>query len=88
MFLLGSLLLVVQGVDPHIVDFLVFLADVFLVLEEGFFVFFGQSYGHPRAPLDIVDAFLEGVFGDDFSDEVPDLVAFFGAEEDEPSRGV
>lgn len=35
-----------------------------------------------------MDALLEGVFGDDFSDEVPDLVAFFGAEEDEPSGGV
>jgi hypothetical protein len=61
---------------------------VLFALDERPLFLLGQLGRQAGPPLDIVDVLLEGVLGDDFADEVPDLVALLGAQQDEAAGGV
>jgi hypothetical protein len=80
---LSSFLLVLQEVDSLVVHLFVLLSDFLLAIEQSLLFVFWKLDEESGSPLHIEDVLLKGVLGDDFSDEVPDLVTLLCAEEDE-----
>lgn len=56
------------------------------MFDKSFFTFLGQPVEHSGTPLDIVNTFLEGIFGDVLPYKIPDLVTFFSRQEYKSTR--
>lgn len=84
----GSFLFVLEHVDALVVLLFVFLPDFLLAFDESALLFFGKLSHDSRSPLDVEDVLLEGILGDDFSNEVPNLVSLFSAQQNEATRVV
>jgi len=79
LLLAHSLLFVLEEVDTFIVHLFVFLTDLLLTVDQSPLFLLGQLSQQTRSPIDVKDVLLESVLSDDFTNEVPHLVAFLSA---------
>ena len=83
-----SLLFVFEEVDTFVVHFFVFLTHLLLAVDQSTLFLIRQLGQKTGSPVDVEDVLLECVLSDDFTDEVPNLVALFSSQKNEAARGV